>query len=116
MLKVVKKENKNENKDNRTPTHFKTIDDCAFFCATCGSSPIKVIKAMLTWKKQQQNDEHALTDVAELACRKAQVMGDQHAIATITRVLSIVCSANKTIDKSEQFIWEDEDLSEGEKF
>jgi len=116
MLKIVKKENKNENKDNRTPTYFKTIDDCAFFCATCGSSPIKVIKAMLTWKKQHKDNEHALTDVAELACRKAQAMDDQHAITTITRVLSIVCSADKTINKDEQFIWEAEDLSEGEKF
>ena len=116
MLKVVKKENKNENKDNRTPTYFKTIDDCAFFCATCGSSPIKIMKAMLTWEKQQKNDEHTLTNMAELACEKAQAMEDQHAITTITKVLSIMCHSNKTIDKDEQFIWETEDLNEGEKF
>ena len=116
MLKVIKKENKNENKDNRTPTYFKTVDDCAFFCATCGSSPIKIMKAMLTWENQQKSGEHALTDVAELACEKAQAMEDQHAITTITKVLSIICHGNKTIDKDEQFIWETEDLSKGEKF
>lgn len=119
MLKIVnKKKNENEQFEKKTPAFFKTIDDCAFYCAFC-NSPIKVMKAMLVWAKgwkEKSEKRKALEELADIACEKAYDANDQRSIITIVRVLTIIAIGEGFITNQEQYLWESKDLSEGEKF